>query len=237
MGVNCSSASLQSCLNCQCCSSLATPMTRGRANSSVMARNSCVSRFRRRSSPKKYVPFWNGIDSAQVERLSGVFRFRNKTETKKKTRQGCSKMALAFAFPDMGERIKPELYSVLIVDDERAIRDGCREVMASLGYKVYTADTVTACLRVLDVTLIDVVLLDLKMPGVSGLDLMRTVKQRNPEITVIILTAYMSAASVVQAMREGAFDYVTKPFDLEELRGLLVRACKHVDLTGQSRRL
>jgi DNA-binding NtrC family response regulator len=134
---------------------------------------------------------------------------------------------------------KPEtnLLSLLIVDDERAIRDGCREVAQSIGFSTSIADSADHAFRVLDTTNIDVVLLDLRMPGTGGLEVLREIKRRRPETVVIVITGYATVQSAVQAMKHGAYDYVTKPFNMEELRLLLDRVVSHLKLTTENRML
>ncbi len=137
----------------------------------------------------------------------------------------------------MKEQVRMELYKVLVVDDDRAIRDRCREVAESLGLLTYTAENAAAAYRVIEAQNIDIVVLDIKLPGTNGLDVMRELKQRHPEILVIMVTTYASIPKVVQALREGAFDYVAKPFNPEELRILLERAGARVETNGETRLL
>jgi two-component system response regulator HydG len=129
------------------------------------------------------------------------------------------------------------LLSLLIVDDERPLREACREVARALGFDAQTADEVGATLRALEQRTFDIVLLDLRLPGASGLDLLQEIKQRRPETQVILMTGYGSVASAVQAMKMGAYDYVTKPFNLDELKLLLQRAAGHVRLAVENRLL
>lgn len=129
------------------------------------------------------------------------------------------------------------LLNLLIVDDERAIRDGCREVAQGLGFTTYIADNAEHAFRVMDTASIDVVLLDLRLPGTSGLEILREVKRRRPETIVVVITGYATVQSAVQAMKHGAYDYVTKPFNLEELRLLLERVVGHLQLSSENRLL
>ncbi len=129
------------------------------------------------------------------------------------------------------------LMNLLIVDDERAIRDGCREVAQSLGFTTYIADNSEHAFRVMETASIDVLLLDLRLPGPGGLEILREVKRRRPETVVIVITGYATVQSAVQAMKHGAFDYVTKPFNLEEVRLLLERVLGHLQITSENRLL
>ncbi|MBS1850244.1 MAG: sigma-54-dependent Fis family transcriptional regulator [Acidobacteria bacterium] len=125
--------------------------------------------------------------------------------------------------------------NLLIVDDERAVREVCREVAQSLGFNASVADTAEHAYRLLDPQAIDVVLLDLKLPGAGGLEALHQIKERRPDSIVIVVTGYGTIHSAVQAMKNGAYDYVTKPFSMEELRLLLERVANHLKLKSENR--
>jgi two-component system response regulator HydG len=127
--------------------------------------------------------------------------------------------------------------NLLIVDDERSMRESCREVAHSLGFNTRVADTPEHVYQVLDTSSTDVVLLDLRLPGNSGLEVLREIKLRRPDTLVIVMTGFATVQSAVQAMKLGAYDYVTKPFNFEELRLLLERAATHLKLTAENRLL
>jgi DNA-binding NtrC family response regulator len=127
--------------------------------------------------------------------------------------------------------------NLLIVDDERSIREACREVAQSLGYTAYVADSAEHAYRYLDTQAFDAVLLDLRLPGAGGLDALRRIKERRPEAVVIVVTGYGTVQSAVQAMKNGAYDYVTKPFSLDELKLLLERVASHLKLKSENRLL
>src|ERR1022692_380207 len=127
--------------------------------------------------------------------------------------------------------------NLLIVDDERSMRDSCQEVAHSLGFNSQVAGTPEHAYQVLETSSTDVVLLDLRLPGNSGLEVLREIKQRHPETLVIVMTGFATVQSAVQAMKLGAYDYVTKPFNFEELRLLLERAAAHLKLTAENRLL
>jgi len=133
------------------------------------------------------------------------------------------------------DKAEANLLNLLIVDDERVIRDGCRDVAASIGFTTFLADNAEHAFRVLDAHSVDVVLLDLRLPGLNGLEVLREVKRRRPETIVIVMTGFASVQSAVQAMKHGAYDYVTKPFNLEELRLILDRVLGHLQLTNENR--
>ncbi len=127
------------------------------------------------------------------------------------------------------------LLSLLIVDDERAVREGCREAAQNAGFNTFVADSAEHAYKVLDNQNVDIVLLDLKLPGASGLEALRAIKGRRPNAVVIIITGYATVSSAVQAMKMGAFDYISKPFTLDELRVMLERAMDELKMTTEKR--
>ena len=127
--------------------------------------------------------------------------------------------------------------NLLVVDDERAIREACREVAQSLGFSTSVADSAEHAYRLLEAQGIDVVLLDLKLPGAGGLEALHQIKARRPDAVVIVVTGYATVQSAVQAMKNGAYDFVTKPFSMEELKLLLDRVSSHLKLKTENRML
>ncbi len=106
---------------------------------------------------------------------------------------------------------------ILVVDDERSMRDFITILLRKHGHVVETADDGEAALRLLGEREYDLVLTDLKMPGAGGLEVLAEVKRRDPSTQVILMTAYASTDTALRAMKEGARDYVTKPFKVDEL--------------------
>lgn len=125
--------------------------------------------------------------------------------------------------------------NLLIVDDERAIREVCRDVAQSMGFNAHVADSAEHAYRMLDPHGIDVVLLDLKLPGTTGIEALRQIHERRPDAVVIVVTGFGTVHSAVQAMKGGAYDYVTKPFSMEELKLLLDRVAGHLKLRTENR--
>ncbi len=107
--------------------------------------------------------------------------------------------------------------NVLVVDDEKLIRFTLRESLASEGYVVHEAADVAEAKRVFGRQHVDCVILDHKLPDGEGFDLLKTFKQEAPDIPVILMTAYANVQKAVEAMRQGAFTYLNKPFDAEEM--------------------
>ncbi len=142
------------------------------------------------------------------------------------------------SMPNLGETPRADLLNLLVVDDERSVRDGCREVAQSLGFSTFVAEKAEHAYRVLEAQNIDVVLLDMRLPGgASGLEILQQIKSRKPDAEVIVITGYGTVQSAVHAMKLGAYDYVTKPFNLEELRLLLERVASHLKLASENRLL
>jgi len=143
----------------------------------------------------------------------------------------------AFAIPIPRPMESPALLNLLIVDDERAVRDACREVAAALGYRASAAESAEQALRMAESQNFDVAFLDLKLPGASGLEALRQLKGRRPDIEVVVMTGHGTVESAVQAMKAGAYDYMTKPFSMEQLKLLLDRISAHLKLKTENRML
>ena len=107
---------------------------------------------------------------------------------------------------------------VLVVEDDGPVRRACCEVAAGMGCAVVQAENVPAARRILKFQKIDLLLLDLRLPGGGGLTLLEEVKARYPETGVVVMTAFATVARAVEAMRMGAGDYLTKPFAVEDLK-------------------
>jgi len=127
--------------------------------------------------------------------------------------------------------------NLLVIDDERAVREACREVAESLGFHAYAVSSAEEAFQVIATQNIDVVLLDCRLPGANGNDALATLKQHRPDLTVIVVTGFGTVQSAVQAMKEGAYDYVTKPFSKDELTLLLERVVNHLKLKSENRTL
>jgi len=115
---------------------------------------------------------------------------------------------------------------ILIIDDDQAILDSCGQVLKKEGYTVKLAKDGAEGLKLFTEESFHVVLLDLKLPGLNGMEILSRIKEENPEIPVIIITAYASIESAVEAIKRGAFNYLAKPFSPEELRVITSKALK-----------
>lgn len=130
---------------------------------------------------------------------------------------------------------EPRTLQILIVDDDVSIREACKQIAASLGYGVAVAGDPATAYRLAEAEQPDVVLLDLKLGGTSGLQVLEELKRRRPETEVVLITGFASVASAVQAMKLGASDYVTKPFHAQELKQLLERMSRQLRLAEENR--
>ncbi len=125
--------------------------------------------------------------------------------------------------------------TVLIVDDEVTARELCSEVALEAGLRVRTTGTTELALEMLEQAPIDIVITDLKVPQLGGLELLRRIRAAYPHIAVVVLTQYGTIETAVEAMRAGAADYVTKPFHVEELRSKLERLLRAVEMDQENR--
>jgi Response regulator containing CheY-like receiver, AAA-type ATPase, and DNA-binding domains len=126
---------------------------------------------------------------------------------------------------------------ILIVDDERIVRESFKHWFANAGHAVGAAASADEALVRLASEVYDLLFVDIKMPGKSGLELLEQVRQEFPEASVVIITAYGSIESAVQAMKMGASDYLLKPFKPEQLNLVLEKIIQQRRLSEQYRYL
>ena len=142
---------------------------------------------------------------------------------------GASAAALSLVGP------AKNLLTLLVIDDERAIREACREIGEALGYEVSTAENAERAFRLLGEKSHDIALLDLRLPGASGLEALHRLRESNPDLVILVMTGYATVPSAVEAMKLGAYDYMTKPFSMEDLRARLDRVARHLKGKNESR--
>src|SRR5579862_3886856 len=130
---------------------------------------------------------------------------------------------------------RPTTATVLIVDDEDATRSLCRDVVGESGLRTRTASTTEQALEILEQSPVDVIITDLRVPQLGGIELLKRVRESHPQIAVIVLTQYGTIESAVEATRMGAADYVTKPFHVPELRTKLDRVLHSLELDQENR--
>jgi two-component system, NtrC family, response regulator HydG len=126
---------------------------------------------------------------------------------------------------------------ILVVDDEASARTGLEKLLRLDGYSVETADGGSAALGLQEEHAFDVVITDLKMPGMDGVELMKKLRELDRELPVIVVTAFNDVTSAVNAMRDGARDYLTKPIDVDALTLAIDRAIEQRDLRVEAEEL
>lgn len=131
-------------------------------------------------------------------------------------------------------RIMTQRISILIVDDEESVRDSLHNWFIDDGYRVECAENAKKALTLLEEKDFDIVLADIKMPGMDGMEMHARIKTLANEPVVIIMTAFASVDTAVQALKNGAFDYVTKPFDPDDLSHLIRNAATQVALKKEN---
>lgn len=144
----------------------------------------------------------------------------------------------------MGENSISELWfkpRVLVVDDEKRIRDGCQKTLTLEGFEVATAESGELSLNILENEHFDVILLDLMMPGLPGMDVLSRVKGLHPDTVIIVITGYATLEHAIEAMKKGAFDFISKPFSTQELRTVVSKALQYIrtleDIVNENSRM
>ncbi len=127
--------------------------------------------------------------------------------------------------------------SILIVDDEESVRDSLCNWFIEDGYTVECAENAKRALQMIEEKEFDIILADIKMPGMDGMEMHRRIKTLNRESIVIIMTAFASVDTAVQALKDGAFDYITKPFDPDDLSHLIRNAAAQISLKSENEAL
>ncbi len=128
--------------------------------------------------------------------------------------------------------VRPPLFfkpSVLVVDDEKRIRDVCIKMLTEEGHEADGAETAETGMRMIKNKHFDIVLLDLMMPGLSGLDALAQIRAMHPDTVVIVITGYATLEHSVAAMKKGAFDFISKPFSPGDLRIVITKAVEYIN--------
>jgi len=120
--------------------------------------------------------------------------------------------------------------NILVIDDEESMRDSCQQTLSRGGNRVEVADAGSKGLAMLGAESFDLVILDLKMPGLSGMEVLKKIKEDDPETMVIVITGYATIESAVEAMKRGAYDFIPKPFTPDSLRAIVKRALDRREL-------
>ena len=129
---------------------------------------------------------------------------------------------------------KMKKVKVLIVDDEAIVRDALNDWLKDIGYEVFTAENGHKALEVIEKEKPGIMITDLVMPGMDGIELMKRAKTQQPNVEVIIITAYASIPTAITAMKEGAYDYIEKPFCPERAELLVKKLAEHRELVEEN---
>ena len=132
------------------------------------------------------------------------------------------------------ETVSPEAIHILIVDDEKASRYGMVKALRPIGYQLTEAEDALSALTILGTSEIQVVITDIAMPNMDGIALLQKIKEDFPQIIVTVITAHGSERIAVEAMKAGAYDYVAKPYDIEELRAFVRNASREISLAREN---
>jgi len=127
--------------------------------------------------------------------------------------------------------------SILIVDDDEVMQQTLSDVLKKKGYEIFSVGSGNGALSIIKKNIIDLVLLDMRLPDVDGLEVLKKIKELDTEILVIIMTAYSDVQTAVSAMKSGAYHYINKPFELEELKLLIEKGLETKSLINEVRRL
>jgi signal transduction histidine kinase len=128
----------------------------------------------------------------------------------------------------------PPEHKILVIDDEEVVLDSCTQVLADAGCQVTTAGNGAQGLELVANIQPDLIFVDLKMPGLSGFEVLERIRSRHPLMVVIVITGYATVSSAIEAMKRGAFDFLPKPFTPEELRLIAKRGLEHCRLIQQT---
>lgn len=123
---------------------------------------------------------------------------------------------------------------ILVVDDEEIVLKSCRKILEGGGHQVFTALSGEDAFDLLEKELFDIVITDMKMPGIDGIQVLERVKEKHPDIAVIMITGYSTVQSAVQAMKLGAFDYIPKPFTPDEVLIVVEKALEKKSLIHEN---
>jgi two-component system sensor histidine kinase/response regulator len=133
--------------------------------------------------------------------------------------------------------MQPRPPLILIIDDEASIRDGCRQALEKSGYAILDAADGGEGIGIAREAKPDIALIDLKMPGLSGMEIIEILSRDLPDMVLIMITGYATIVSAVEAIQKGTYDYLPKPFSPDQLRAVVRRAIEHRNLKIETRRL
>jgi two-component system phosphate regulon sensor histidine kinase PhoR len=137
----------------------------------------------------------------------------------------------------MNDDLHKNSLQVLVVDDEPSIREGSRRILDRMGFNVLTAGNGEDGLNAIVSQDIDIVLLDLKMPGIDGMEVLNRIKEIDSNILVIVITGFATLETAIEAMKQGAYDFIPKPFEPDQLRIVVNRARETIRLRMEKKKL
>ena len=126
---------------------------------------------------------------------------------------------------------------ILVVDDESSMRKNITDILLPEGYKIFEAKDGKEALDILSEVKPNIVLLDINLPQMNGIAALKEIKKDHKDLPIIIFTAYGTSERAIEAMKSGAFDYLEKPFELDELKLIIKRAAEYSDLLGEVKQL
>jgi PAS domain S-box-containing protein len=124
-----------------------------------------------------------------------------------------------------------------VVDDERDIREASERILSRLGFQLVTAKRGEEALQIFEEAHPAIVLLDLKMPGMDGMEVLKRLREKDPSLLVIVITGYATVETAIEAMKQGAYDFISKPFEPDQLRIVVNRAAEKIRLTREAQKL
>lgn len=131
----------------------------------------------------------------------------------------------------------PETIRIMVVDDEESIRIGSERILSRSGFDVLTASRGDMALEIFDREPASIILLDLMMPGIDGMEVLARIQEKDPAVLVIVITGYATVETAIEAMKKGAYDFIPKPFEPDQLRIVINRAAEKIRLTREAENL
>lgn len=130
-----------------------------------------------------------------------------------------------------------KMHNILLVDDEKSILFSLKAALKKEGYQVKSAECPDEALKLIEPGAFQVIISDYNMPGMNGMEFLKQVQKVDPEVVFILMTAYGSEKLAIEAMKQGAYDYFSKPFDIEEMRVIVAKACERFSLAYEKKSL
>ncbi|MBW1765175.1 MAG: response regulator, partial [Deltaproteobacteria bacterium] len=126
---------------------------------------------------------------------------------------------------------------VLVIDDEQVLRDGAERILTRMNFQVFKASRGDEGLKILEKEPVSIVLLDMKMPGMDGMEVLKCIMEMERGILVIVITGFATVETAIEAMKRGAYDFIPKPYEPEQLRIVVNRAREKMQLQQETEKL